>query len=480
MNNDRRVRINLNINSFRVKVMITLILSIVLLVVISGFLLNKAAGEGQLRQLRNQVMTIAQISALSVNADLLQQIPCRPDGRNTIAYKLIGNHLKEILRTNDILKDIYILTKTDQEGIWQFIVDIDTPSTTKERPKAASPGDRYNAARFPQMLKGYDVPSADDHIETDEWGTSLSGYAPIKDGRGRTVAVLGVDVTADALSETERHIKRNIWFILIIGLIASVILGLWLSARISRRIVDLVEGTQHVASGDMKYRVNIKGNDEIGQLAKSFNRMTESLLEARKKLNDYFIRVVQSLILSLEAKDVYTAGHSVRVAEYATQIATRIGLPEEKVEELKKAALLHDIGKLGVPENILNKNGPLTPPERREINAHSAVGGKILKPIFLNEDMLTAITEHHECYDGTGSPFGLSGEQISIYARITAVADTYDAMTSKRTYRPSMGKEWAINELKKGKGTQFDPRIVDAFIEILLEESQNAKPAQVD
>ncbi|MEN6374668.1 MAG: HD domain-containing phosphohydrolase [Smithella sp.] len=480
LNNEERIIIKLSINSFRVKVMLALILSMILLVVISGFLLNKSAWKGQLKQLRNQLLTVAQISALSVDADLLKRIPCNRDGINTIPYKRIDEHLKAILHSNNTIKDIYIMTKTEQEGTWQFIADIDTPNTTKERPKAAFPGDRYNAARFPQMLKGYDGPSADQYIETDEWGASLSGYAPIKDNRGETVAVLGVDITADVLLETERNIKRNIWFILIFGLIASIILGVWLSAMISRRVVNLVEGTHHVADGDLQYRVNIKGNDEIGQLAKSFNLMTESLLEARKKLNDYFMRIVQSLVLSLEAKDVYTAGHSVRVAEYAAQIAARIGLPAEKVEELKEAALLHDIGKLGISENILNKNGPLTPPERTEINNHPAVGGKILKPVFLNEEMLTAITGHHERYDGTGCPNGLAGEQISIYARITAVADTYDAMTSTRAYRPNMGKEWAIGELEKGKGTQFDPRIVDVFIEILREELRNTAPTGRD
>jgi putative nucleotidyltransferase with HDIG domain len=303
---------------------------------------------------------------------------------------------------------------------------------------------------------------------------------PLEMTGGKTVAVLGVDIAADVLLETERDIKRNIWLILIVGLIVSIILGMWLSARISQRVINLVEGTRHIASGDMKYRVDIKGNDEIGQLAQAFNRMTESLLAARRKLNDYFIRIVQSLVLSLEAKDVYTAGHSLRVAEYATQIATRIGLPAEKVEELKEAALLHDIGKLGIPENILNKNGPLTLQERREINCHPATGGKILKPICLSKDMLTVVTGHHERYDGTGSPDGLAGEQISIYARITAVSDTYDAMTSTRAYRPDMGKEWAISELEKGKGTQFDPRLVDVFIEILREESPDTASHQMD
>ena len=105
------------------------------------------------------------------------------------------------------------------------------------------------------------------------------------------------------------------------------------------------------------------------------------------------------------------------------------------------------------------------------IKSHPVVGGKILKPVCLNEEMLTVVTGHHERFDGTGYPDDLAGEQISIYARIAAVADTYDAITSSRSYRPNMGKEWAIRELEKCRGTQLDPRIVDVFIEILREET---------
>ncbi|MFH0997866.1 MAG: HD domain-containing phosphohydrolase [Pseudomonadota bacterium] len=473
LNRDEPYRIKLNIRSFRIKVMMSLILSMLILIAVSGFLLNKAAIDGQLNQLRNQLMTVAPIAALSVDAELLKQIPPDREGVNTVPYKRVEKHLQEILRANAAMNDIYILTKTDQEGILQFIVDIETPRTTKGRPKAAYPGYRYNAARFPQMLKGYDGPSADEHFEMDEWGGALSGYAPIRDDLGETIAVMGVDIAADLLLETARDIHRKIWLILIIGLLASIFLGLWLSARISQPVTKLAEGTRHIASGDLQYRVKIKGGDEIGQLAQTFNRMAESLLESRKKLNDYFIQIVQSLALSLEAKDAYTGGHSVRVAEYAEQIATRIGLSKEKVAALKEATLLHDIGKLGISENILNKKEPLTLQEWEDIKSHPAVGGKILKPVCLNEDILSVITGHHERYDGTGYPNDLAGENISIYARIAAVADTYDAITSSRAYRPDMGKEWAISELEKSRGTQLDPRLVDVFIEILREDSPN-------
>jgi len=451
--------------------MAVLILSMLVLVVVSGFLLNKSALDGQFRQLRDQLMTVAQLAALSVDVELLKQIPYDPKGVDTIPYQRVEKQLKAILGANATISDIYILTATEEEGIWQFLVDIEMPNSSKGKPRAAYPGDRYNAARFPRMMKGYDGPSADDGLETDEWGATLSGYAPIRDTRGNAVAVLGVDVAADVLVETERNLMRNIGLILACGLIVSVLLGIWLSTRISRRIIQLVEATRHLARGDLHYRTDIQGRDEIGQLARAFNRMARSLEEARRGLHNYFIRVVQSLVLSLEAKDAYTAGHSIRVAEYATKIAARIGLSAEKVEALREAALLHDIGKLGIPENILNKKGPLTLQERGDIISHPARGGRILKPVCLDEDMLSVVTGHHERYDGQGYPEGLAGEQINLYARITAVADTYDAMTSARAYRPDMGKDWARSELEKSKGTQLDPRLVDVFIGILREES---------
>jgi HD-GYP domain-containing protein (c-di-GMP phosphodiesterase class II) len=231
-----------------------------------------------------------------------------------------------------------------------------------------------------------------------------------------------------------------------------------------------VEGTRHIAAGNLQYQVEIRSADEIGELAKSFNNMAGSLYEARKKLREYFYGIVQSLVRTIEAKDPYTRGHSERVAGYAEKIAVGMGFSAEKAELLKEAAVLHDIGKLGIHEDILNKKEKLTEEEWEAIRMHPATGEDILKPV-LGEEMLEAIREHHERCDGTGYPNKLDAGHISIFAKIIAVADTYDAMTSSRAYRAALSKKEAIEELKKGKGSQFDPQVVDVFVKVLEEES---------
>jgi putative nucleotidyltransferase with HDIG domain len=175
-------------------------------------------------------------------------------------------------------------------------------------------------------------------------------------------------------------------------------------------------------------------------------------------------------VRSIEAKDSYTRGHSDRVAEYAQKIALKMGFSREKAEMVKKVAQLHDIGKLGIDERILNKVEKLTDEEWGMIKKHPETGEEILKPVFLDEKMLALVRSHHERYDGTGYPDGLKGDKTDILAQIVSVADSYDAMTSTRAYRKSLTKEEAVAELKKNSGTQFNPKVAAAFLEVLGEE----------
>jgi len=189
-----------------------------------------------------------------------------------------------------------------------------------------------------------------------------------------------------------------------------------------------------------------------------------------KHLNDLLDRadnVISSLANAIEAKDVYTEGHNERVARYAVMLAQAAALSEKDQEIIRMAGILHDIGKIGVPDNILNKRGTLSSDEFSSIISHPGKGEKILKPLHSLKGVRDVVLYHHERYDGKGYPFGLKGDQIPIYARIIAIADSYDAMTTTRPYREALSKNEAIEELEKNAGKMWDPELVKIFVNLL-------------
>ena len=281
---------------------------------------------------------------------------------------------------------------------------------------------------------------------------------------------MGIDITAEDVYKLRRQVHQRAFLVLAFGVALSFIVGLFVSKRITGPIRKLVEGTRRIGGGEFQHQVEISGDDEMSGLARSFNQMTKNLSETRKKIVDYFYDVVQSMVRVLEAKDHYTRGHSERVSEYAAKIATQLGFSREKIEVLTEMALLHDLGKLGVRDDILLKKGKLTEEEWEVVRQHPIIGEDILKPVAYNEEMLAIIRGHHEFYDGRGYPDQLSGDKIDIFAAIVAVADAFDAMTTDRPYRTALSKEKAIAELTAYRGTQFHPEVVDAFLEILKEE----------
>ncbi|ADG81396.1 HD domain-containing phosphohydrolase [Thermincola potens] len=180
-----------------------------------------------------------------------------------------------------------------------------------------------------------------------------------------------------------------------------------------------------------------------------------------------FITTIRSLVSALEARDAYTKGHSEQVAFYAAKIANEMGLPETEIKNIRFAALLHDIGKIGISEHVLNKPGRLTEEEYNHIKTHPFIGFRILKHMQIFAPLVPYIYHHHERWDGTGYPDGLKGEDIPLGARIIAVADTFDALTSDRVYRKRQDQARAVNEIIRCSGTQFDPAVVTAFINVL-------------
>lgn len=195
-------------------------------------------------------------------------------------------------------------------------------------------------------------------------------------------------------------------------------------------------------------------------LIKSNNLLQESLQALDESQN-----VIFTLASALESKDTYTRGHSERVANYALQVAQTLGLSVNEQQTVWRAAQLHDIGKIGIPDAILNKPGKLSKEEWAIMHSHPEMGEKICSTLSFARDFLPLIRHHHERFDGTGYPDGLSGEEIPFLARIITIADAVDAITSQRSYRPSRTIDYALEELAKGKGSQFDPSIVQVFIE---------------
>lgn len=237
---------------------------------------------------------------------------------------------------------------------------------------------------------------------------------------------------------------------------------------INNTIGKVEEQTSDLASQNEEIAAQ---NDEISCLYQQTTAMNSELNELLDQIKEEYKETVMALANAIEAKDEYTKGHCERVTYYAVKIAEKMNLKSTDIEKIEIAGLIHDIGKIGIPMEVLNKNGKLTNEEYEIIKKHPTIGYNIIKDLKFLKDSGQILFQHHERIDGKGYPQGLSGNEIDDYAAIISVADSYDAMTSSRPYRRvPLTKEEAINQLVINKGTQFKPEIVDIFIEILNED----------
>src|SRR6202165_125892 len=206
---------------------------------------------------------------------------------------------------------------------------------------------------------------------------------------------------------------------------------------------------------------------------RSYQHHLEERVEAQaRRIEELFLEGVHALVYALEAKDAYTRGHSMRVANYSVETARAMGLDADMVATISLGAELHDVGKIGVSESVLHKAGKLSEAEYRHIMEHTVIGARILGPLMRDAPgVLGIVRSHHERLDGGGVPDGLKGNVIPFEARLVSVADAFDAMTSVRPYRPSLSVNHAKRELEEGKGIQFDPDIVDGFLRAFAEQT---------
>jgi len=304
----------------------------------------------------------------------------------------------------------------------------------------------------------------------------------------------------------------------VLFLVISIVLGALIVFYISNPIKKMMIGIEEVSNGNYDYMIEINTTDEFNMLGKSINNLSrkmkvlieekcnkerelllkDSQIEMQKdviasqseqismlneKLEELFsenknicIAAINALTNSLEVKDVYTRGHCERVREYVVKIGQALNLSKNEINELEFAALLHDIGKIGIPSRILNKEDELTEEEAELIKMHPRLGYEIVKNLPFLDNAKYAILQHHERIDGKGYPDGLVDEEISLYSKILAVADAFDAMTTGRKYRIiPYPKEVALEQLIHNKNIQFDARIVDVFVDIIKKEMNEDK-----
>ncbi len=288
---------------------------------------------------------------------------------------------------------------------------------------------------------------------------------------GRRQAVVRLALPSRTLSVADSALWRATLWATLAALVMALGVSIGLATYVRRPLKRLVEAARAIAAGDRVGALKASRQDEVGELTVAFNAMNEQIArqlrenaEAYAKLDETYLETVTALAAAMEAKDHYTADHAASLVATTLAVGRRLGLSQEASRELRYAAVLHDIGKIGIPGQILNKPGALTPEEFATMTEHSAIGEQIIARVEHLRPVARVVRSAHERYDGRGYPDGLTGEQISLASRILLVCDAYDAMTSDRPYRKAMSAEAAVTELLQGAGSQFDPRVVDAFV----------------
>jgi putative nucleotidyltransferase with HDIG domain len=255
-----------------------------------------------------------------------------------------------------------------------------------------------------------------------------------------------------------------------VAVFMALALGYLFAVGITAPIHGLAETTRAISRGEFSERAPVRGAAEISELAATFNKMAddigeyvEQLKQAAEENRELFVGSIRMIAAAIDEKDPYTRGHSARVAKYSTIIAEQLNLTAEEMDRLRISALLHDVGKIGVDDRVLKKPGSLTPEEFELMKQHPVKGANIMRPVAQLKEMLPGIELHHEHMDGRGYPYGLKGDQIPMVARIIAVADTLDAMTTNRPYQTAMDLTFALNRIRQLTGSKFDPQVVDAL-----------------
>jgi len=378
-----------------------------------------------------------------------------------------------ILKLDDIL---HWVTENSVAGKTVYVVDFNGQIVVHPNPKTMPAGMDLNRVEIVgafadawrkskgkvRLQETRPFKLEDDGLEKQMLGTY---FAVTEAPWGVIVQIDQKDAFATVAEMKAETIRWGVLMLLLAGCV-----GLLSARAITNPIQQLADSTQLIARGDFSKKIQIRSRTEIGELAETFNKMTDDLelyirqiRKAGEENKALFLGTIRALAAAVDEKDPYTRGHSDRVTKYSMIIARALNLDEKTVETISISALLHDVGKIGIDDKILKKPGFLTPEEFEIMKQHPVKGFNIMKTIEQMRNVLPGLRSHHEQWDGNGYPDRLKAEEIPLIARIIAVADTLDAMTTNRPYQQALTFQFAVEKINKNVGVKYDKNVVAAF-----------------
>jgi len=291
----------------------------------------------------------------------------------------------------------------------------------------------------------------------------------------KDIGVMGIALPKTFLVSPKRVTRLQITLLVGAALFTVIVMGVNLARVITQPLVKLARASTQVSRGDFQVQLETRSNDEVAVLTEAFNQMIRSVQTSREALLHAYNSTLEGWSKALELRDKETEGHTLRVTQMTVELARSLGLEGEELVQIQRGALLHDIGKMGVPDQILLKPGKLTDEEWVIMREHPVYAYEMLWPIEYLRPALDIPYYHHERWNGTGYPKKLKDEEIPIAARIFAVVDVWDALLSERPYKKAMSRSEALTEIKSQRGIQFDPSVVDTFLEYIAEKDDETR-----
>lgn len=387
-----------------------------------------------------------------------------------------------VVSLKDVARAIVGMSPTTEENLWSsglpiiFVIDQQGKALFHPDPKVAAEQTSLTHLKIVQEWQetNQQVQSALVPFTADFKGEKhnmIGAYSTASFGRNLNFGVITMQDERTALASVG-EMRSQTWLISLAFAAFALIIGVIAARLLTSPLLHLVTAAQKIAAGDFSSRVETRNITEIGTLGETFNLMSDELEEYIAKLasaaqenRELFVGTVKALAAAIDGKDKYTRGHSERVSRISVAIGKRMHMPEPELETLRMSALLHDVGKIAIDDNILKKPAALTDAEFQIMKTHPQKGYKIMSQIPAMKDFLPGMYMHHEMVNGKGYPQGLTGDQIPLQAKIVSVADTFDAMTIDRPYQKALELEDAIERMYSLVGTRYDGAVVEALVQ---------------